>query len=105
LQPCDYIIESGPPVGEVRPIKLQVAAEGWPEPTFQWYCDGAVLPGENHSDLQLYLKCPANENTRSYRCVKCKMVSLNLSSNVYSIVCGNCKAPYKFHEVINCLLY
>ena len=42
---------------------------------------------------------PKVKESREYRCIKCKMKCLDLSTNVYQIECGNCGTIFDFPEL------
>lgn len=48
------------------PIHLNCTAEGHPTPTYQWYKDGVILPGEIESVL--YIPEPSPEDRGNYTC-------------------------------------
>lgn len=98
--PVHHLIEHGPAIGETRTVTLHVKGNGWPEPAYQWYCDGQLLEGATSPTLRLHLLCPKEEETRDYRCIKCKLQCLGISRNIYELVCGNCFHAFSFGEVL-----
>ena len=93
-----YILEQGPTVGDTGALTLKVVAEGWPLPTFQWFKNGNVIVGATSAELHLKLGCDTY-GARSYRCIKCKMVSRNVPLNAYHIKCGNCGQLFAYKDV------
>lgn len=97
-QPSHYILDPGPCVGEEYEIALQCDATGWPKPTYQWYRNGQILKNEKSSICKVKLFCPTN-GQRTYRCIKCKMVSKTVPLNAYHVKCGNCGYRFTYKEV------
>ena len=47
-------------------VNLTCTAEGHPAPTYEWYKDGALIPGETRSVL--YIAEPSPSNRGNYTC-------------------------------------
>jgi len=57
-----------------------------------------MIPGATQPELHLSLHCnPRGE--RSYRCIRCKMVSKTVPENAYHIECGNCNIKFAYKDV------
>lgn len=93
-----YILDPGPTVGEESEILLQCDATGWPLPTYQWYRNGELLNGETLPTCKVKLFCETF-GQRTYRCIKCKMVSKTAPVNAYHVKCGNCGYRFTYKEV------
>jgi DNA-directed RNA polymerase subunit RPC12/RpoP len=70
-------------------------------------CDAAVpcalqgntpIPGATKPELKLTLSCNTY-GERSYRCIRCKMVSRKVPYNAYHIKCGNCSTLFAYKDV------
>jgi len=98
-QPDHFIFkDNGPVVGMSMRCVLKVDADGWPLCTYQWYRNGHKVPGATKAELILNLRCELAEGFRTYRCMKCKMVCLEVPENCYHIVCGNCSHHFNYKE-------
>lgn len=97
-QPVQFVLERGPSVGDSANITLKCGAEGWPTPTYQWYRGNTPIPGATKPELKLSLHCPLY-GERSYRCIKCKMVSKSVPYSAYHIQCGNCSVVFNYKDV------
>ena len=53
-------------------------------------------------ELRLSLTCPTY-GARSYRCIRCKMVSRKVPANAYHIKCGNCSILFAYKDVSSML--
>lgn len=51
----------------ISPINLTCTADGTPAPTYQWFKDGAQIPGETKEFL--YIEEAAPEDRGNYTCV------------------------------------
>lgn len=91
-------MERGPTVGDTGNLVLKCIAEGWPTPTYQWYKGTTLIAGETTPELRLQLQCPTY-GIRSYRCLKCKMVSTQVPFNAFHIQCGNCSKLFAYKDV------
>ncbi len=92
-------------VGDAAEIVLRVEADGWPRPTYQWYNKNDRISGATKAELKLVLRCNVYGH-RTYRCVRCKMVSKEVPLNAYHIKCGNCGYLFAYKEVsatISCI--
>jgi hypothetical protein len=98
-EPSHYVLDNGPTVGDAAEIILRVEADGWPRPTYQWYNKNERISGAIHAELKLILRCNTYGH-RTYRCVRCKMVSKEVPLNAYHIKCGNCAYLFAYKEVI-----
>ena len=98
-QPSQYLLDPGPRIGDEADLIISCEADGWPLPTYQWYKNNVLLEGETAKQLKISLKCPEN-SIRTYRCIRCKMVSLSLPLNAFHIKCGNCGYQFTFKEVV-----
>lgn len=56
------------------------------------------IPGATKPELKLTLACPTY-GERSYRCIRCKMVSRRVPVNAYHIQCGNCNIVFAYKDV------
>ena len=54
-------------------------------------------------ERRLSLTCPTY-GARSYRCIRCKMVSRKVPANAYHIKCGNCSILFAYKDV-SCMLF
>ena len=99
-QPSHFIIDKGPTVGKKEKITLRIHAAGWPHPTFQWFRNGIPIPNATSPELTLSLKCRLAKGRRTFRCLKCKMLSKNVPINAYHMQCGNCNNPFTFKDIM-----
>lgn len=98
--PDNAIIPVGPTLGEESKVTMSVESEGWPLPTFQWYCNGKKMRGETNPTLTVTLFCAVNESTtRSYRCSKCKNICSTTPGNAYQVICMNCTKTFDYKEI------
>lgn len=97
-EPSHYVLDNGPMVGAAAEIVLRVEADGWPKPTYQWYNGTQRISGAIHAELKLVLRCNTY-GRRTYRCVRCKMVSKDVPLNAHHIKCGNCANLFTYKEV------
>lgn len=68
-----------------------------------------MIPGATKPELNLSLTCHTY-GERSYRCIRCKMVSRHVPENAFHIECGNCNIKFAYKDVRlfcsnNCLHY
>jgi DNA-directed RNA polymerase subunit RPC12/RpoP len=56
------------------------------------------IPGATKPELKLTLSCNTY-GERSYRCIRCKMVSRKVPYNAYHIKCGNCSTLFAYKDV------
>lgn len=98
-EPNHVILREGPTIGETKPVKLEVKAVGWPKPAFQWFRNNQPIPDAVEPVFVANLYCPLSNKSRTYRCVKCKMVAKDCPNNAYIVRCLNCSHEYMFKEV------
>lgn len=103
-----------------KEVVLEVEADGWPRPTYQWYKGKQPIPGATEPKLVLSLKPMPRmvldqaknnelkgsstklfykEQLRFYRCVRCKQINKEVPYVAYHVVCGNCKKPFIHAEI------
>eukprot|EP01038_Epipyxis_sp_PR26KG_P006206 gene6206-8548_t len=97
-QPIHHVLEDGPTIGDTRKIKLSIAADGWPIPTYQWYHNNKKIKGGTSKELIVQLGCETS-GERSYRCIRCKMMAQSVPYNAYLIKCGNCGNLFAYKEI------
>jgi hypothetical protein len=104
-QPIKYILNNDPgkftlQVGNKKQIELDVEADAWPPPTYQWFLNGKMIKGATKSRISFTLYCAADNQKRPFRCMKCKLVSKTVPKNAYNVQCGNCGKLFAFKEII-----
>ena len=98
--------EEAPLVGHRgKDIVLECKATGWPLPTYQWKRRGRIIPGANEAVITLRVQIPKTEDAKLYRCVHCRKVNRDLSTNIYRCICQNCSFPWKAPEVDEAKVY
>lgn len=64
----------------------------------------SLIPGATKPELHLSLTCHTH-GERSYRCIRCKMVSKHVPENAFHIECGNCNIKFAYKDVsLHCIL-
>lgn len=92
------MLDNGPMIGHTADIILKVEADGWPLPTYQWYKKNKKIKGATTPELKLSLHC-ASYGQRTYRCIRCKMISKDVPLNAYHIKCGNCAYLFNYKDI------
>ena len=98
-QPECHILTSGPNVGQRQSVRLSVQAFGWPFPSYQWYVNDRVIPGETRPHIDLTITCAPDKMTRPFRCMKCKMTNRKVPYNAFYVICSNCKKTFNYKEI------
>ena len=74
------------------PINLTCTAEGHPAPTYEWYKDGELVPGESRSFLYIRELLPHNRG--SYTCVAINSVGNGTSQEAELDIIGTECHPF-----------
>ena len=88
MEPVLVEMPSSISVNAAAAVNLSCVAQGYPPPTYQWYKDGVVIPGEAKSFLYIMETMP--DNRGSYSCQayngRGRIISDSATVNIY----GNC---------------
>lgn len=75
----------------VTPVNLTCSAEGYPPPTYQWYKDGEIIPGEMKSFLYIPEMLPSDRGSYSCQAINSRgqMSSDTAQVNITGKQCNN----------------